>query len=229
MSRDVIISPHLDDAVLSCWSILERPGSIVMTLFAGLPDSSVSTFWDRLCGQPNSSKMMRLRLKENRQVLDSLGVKAVNLPYLDNQYKPSPRDLVGIADKIMSLTKPGDNIYAPLAVGGIRRHADHLVAQQVGILLAAQGRKVSFYGDEPYILPLFKLKNWPVRIRLSRIEKKLVLSLSLEVRKLTTGEQQRKEKAVRAYSSQFAMLNLFALGLFNRGDFYKFEVIFQLK
>src|SRR5436853_287558 len=51
----VAISPHLDDAVLSCGQLLAaRPGSVVITVFAGMPrDGSQQTDWDRRCGFAN--------------------------------------------------------------------------------------------------------------------------------------------------------------------------------
>ena len=48
----VVISPHLDDAVFGCGRLLaSRPGSIVVTLFAGVPDDAGQlTDWDARCG-----------------------------------------------------------------------------------------------------------------------------------------------------------------------------------
>ena len=45
----VVLSPHLDDAVLSTWSVLRRPGEVaVVNVFAGIPDSSAPPRCDRL-------------------------------------------------------------------------------------------------------------------------------------------------------------------------------------
>ncbi len=44
-----ILSPHLDDAVLSCWHLLEQPGElIVINVFAGVPeDGGRLAWWDQ--------------------------------------------------------------------------------------------------------------------------------------------------------------------------------------
>ena len=45
----VILSPHLDDAVLSCWHVLSGPADVrVINLFAGLPALGAAPgWWDR--------------------------------------------------------------------------------------------------------------------------------------------------------------------------------------
>jgi hypothetical protein len=51
----LVVSPHLDDAVLSCgrW-LAAHPGTLVVTVFAGVPSNGNRlTDWDARCGFSN--------------------------------------------------------------------------------------------------------------------------------------------------------------------------------
>src|SRR3954468_1605952 len=52
MTATTILSPHLDDAVLSCWHVLTGPGEVaVVNVFAGVPPAGAPVgWWDRLSG-----------------------------------------------------------------------------------------------------------------------------------------------------------------------------------
>jgi hypothetical protein len=57
----VILSPHLDDAVLSCWHTLAATGEVaVINVFAAIPapDQPLS-WWDRITSASNSAARMR--------------------------------------------------------------------------------------------------------------------------------------------------------------------------
>src|ERR1700732_2299673 len=64
-----VISPHLDDAVLSCAQVLlAHPGSTVVTVFAGRPPDGRWSSWDKACFRPGQDPM-RVRQKEDRDAL----------------------------------------------------------------------------------------------------------------------------------------------------------------
>jgi hypothetical protein len=48
MSKPIaILSPHPDDAVLSCWHLLSDPGEArVINVFAGIPPPGRTGWWD---------------------------------------------------------------------------------------------------------------------------------------------------------------------------------------
>ena len=89
MGRDaVILSPHFDDAVLSCWHLLASAGEVlVVNVFAGEPPAGTLGWWDRLAGATDSAAAVRARIEEDRQALALAGRTAVNLPFLDSQYR----------------------------------------------------------------------------------------------------------------------------------------------
>src|SRR4051812_2661178 len=88
----IAISPHLDDAVLSCGGLLAaRPGSVVITVFAGMPrDGSQQTDWDRRCGFANAAQAVAVRREEDRLALAALQATPHWLHFVDSQYGESP-------------------------------------------------------------------------------------------------------------------------------------------
>ena len=87
----VILSPHLDDAVLSCWHVLCGPGEVtVINVFAGSPPpGSGASWWDRLTGATDSVARMAERRAEDRAAFAIAGRTATSLDFLDEQYEPS--------------------------------------------------------------------------------------------------------------------------------------------
>ena len=64
----VVLSPHFDDAVLSCWHVLRAPGTVqVVNVFTGAPpEGSPPGWWDRLTGAPDPGERVRERAEEDR-------------------------------------------------------------------------------------------------------------------------------------------------------------------
>ena len=95
VSADVVaaVSPHLDDAVLSCGHVLAAsPGSHVVTVFSGGPTRVWRLpAWDRSSGifSPGAN-VMRVRRAEDDAALDLLGARACRLDFWDSQYRDRP-------------------------------------------------------------------------------------------------------------------------------------------
>src|SRR5271165_7049564 len=84
----IILSPHFDDAVLSCWEVLAGAGEVlVVNVFAGEPPAGTLGWWDELAGASDSAAAVSARIEEDRQALALAGRAAVNLPFLDSQYR----------------------------------------------------------------------------------------------------------------------------------------------
>src|SRR5437764_70469 len=68
---DVILSPHLDDAVLSCWHLLTQVGEVaVINVFAGVPtELGGPAWWDEYTGASDSAERVRERIEEDRTAL----------------------------------------------------------------------------------------------------------------------------------------------------------------
>ena len=84
----VILSPDFDDAVLSSWHVLASTSDVlVVNVFAGESPVRTLGWWDRLAGADGSVAAVRGRLEEDRQALALAGRFAVNLLFLDSQYR----------------------------------------------------------------------------------------------------------------------------------------------
>lgn len=152
----VVLSPHLDDAVLSCWHVLTNPGELtVINVFAGVPAGlDAPAWWDQYTGATDSAERVRERIEEDRRALALAGRTAVNLGFLDEQYRHEAPPLAPLIERIERLLAPGARIYAPAAFVS---HADHALVRAVALELRAAGFAVSLYAD----LPHATVHGWP--------------------------------------------------------------------
>ena len=76
-----MLSPHLDDAVLSAWSVLtEARDVVVVNVFAGVPEARPVPRWDRLAGADDCRSHMKARLAEDRAALALVEAAAPHTP-----------------------------------------------------------------------------------------------------------------------------------------------------
>jgi len=83
----LVVSPHLDDAVLSSFAFLQRRRTTVLTVFTGSPERTAASDWDRGLGHDDAVEIMQTRLAEDDRALASLPVDTVRLPLLENGYR----------------------------------------------------------------------------------------------------------------------------------------------
>lgn len=150
----VVVSAHLDDAVLSCAAHVATC-SAVITVFAGVPPSGTEApEWDQLTGATDSSQRVRDRRLEDRQALAVLSghqAQPVHLDFLDRQYKPEADPFSAIAQRLAEEFAPVDHVLAPAAIGS---HPDHVVTRDAALAAASQlGLPVTLYADLPYSIP----------------------------------------------------------------------------
>jgi len=145
----VILSPHLDDAVLSCWHLLTQPGEVtVINVFAGIPDRLAEpAWWDQYTGAMDSGARVRERVEEDRQALALAGRSAANLSLLNEQYRQTEPPLAELPAQIDQLLARDADIYAPAAFAN---HADHTLVREAALELRANGFAVSLYADLPH-------------------------------------------------------------------------------
>jgi LmbE family N-acetylglucosaminyl deacetylase len=210
-----VLSPHPDDAVLSCWHVLSDPGDvIVVNVFTGVgggvPASRLA-WWDRLTGASSASDRMRDRLAEDAEALGLTGREAVNLGFLDGQYRPGDQPVEALADRLAAVLDPATVLYAPAALGAI---ADHDVVRAAAIELGRRGYEVAFYADLPHAIRF----GWPASVTAEPGDPAVdvdayweaILSRALpqprafavEVHELDARAQAQKLAAVRAYRTQ---------------------------
>ncbi len=84
-----VVSPHLDDAVLSLGLLLySRPGSLVVTVFDGGPATvDPITWWDATSGFAAGDDVVGTRHDEDAEALAILGASGAHLGFWDHQYR----------------------------------------------------------------------------------------------------------------------------------------------
>jgi LmbE family N-acetylglucosaminyl deacetylase len=149
--RLVVISPHLDDAVLSAGQVLGgSPGAVAVTVLAGIPDRDGVTEYDRSCGFTSSRQAMRQRRVEDRRALAILDAEPCHLDFLPRGYETEPDDeavLAELAARIRDLR--------PCAVAGPVGivHPDHERVARLwprAARLAAGATPLYAYEELPY-------------------------------------------------------------------------------
>jgi LmbE family N-acetylglucosaminyl deacetylase len=232
---NLIISPHLDDAVISLGGLLtkESQKTKIITVFAGIPERPLTRVWDLNCGFRNSTKAMEGRITENKLALASLGIEEkniINLPFLDIQYRKSffviPKYFgkKEITDEIIEpiieeLKKLIDKenskiikIFVPIAFD----EGDHGIARDAGIEtyknIIDLNKKIQlyFYQDMPYFYTLYlrrtKRESGKSKEQVLMEIKPREISCENKVIELTGEEYSKKVEAIKLYKSQFDMI-----------------------
>lgn len=178
--KHVYLSPHLDDAVLSCGGAIYRHATagdpvLVITIFAGeYTGDKRSPFAQVQHDQwGNWSQIMALRRAEDKAALTLLGAEGRYLDHLDAVYRSDPDGAWMYVDleTLFGELNPGD----PLAEGGtveladqivgiisrddqqviyaplgVGHHVDHQILHTAARHLFGMGYRVVFYEDYPY-------------------------------------------------------------------------------
>jgi pimeloyl-ACP methyl ester carboxylesterase len=75
----IILSPHFDDAVLSCWHLLASAGEVlVVNVFAGEPPAGTLGWWDELAGASDSAAAVRQRADFGAAVSFARGLEGID-------------------------------------------------------------------------------------------------------------------------------------------------------
>jgi LmbE family N-acetylglucosaminyl deacetylase len=202
----VVVSPHCDDAVFGCGELLaDRPGSAVITVFAGRPDRGRPlTRWDAAAGFGEGDDVMGCRHAEDRAALAVLGARARWLPFRDAQYGgPLGADAV-VAELAAAVRACRPDVVAiPLGLF----HDDHKTTHEAGLRLARRWPQVTWllYADA-----LYRRIAGLVEERLARLR-----DAGLGAEPLPPPGAERaelKRRAVACYASQLRALSSDGLG-----------------
>jgi len=237
----LLLSPHTDDAVLGCWSLLsgEEPLAVA-NLFTGSPPAGRLAGWDAITGARDSAERTRERLAEDGRALALAGRRAVNLELLDAQYRPG-RPAPGLAEIDLRLSREVSavsRVYGPAAIGA---HADHALARLYARRLLACGIPVSVYAELPYCV----LHGWPHWVDgrpadphrvvdvfwsqfLDQVPELGALREATVVR-LADEQAARKLEAMRSYETQLPALHYGGRGLLEDPEIHRYEVRWELR
>jgi LmbE family N-acetylglucosaminyl deacetylase len=219
--RFIFLSPHLDDAVLSCGQLIidlkkHKKDITVVTVFtkAGMKDiSPQSKSFIKSCGYQNAEKLYKDFKSEDSKVLRSLNIKFTHLDFIDAAwriddekkqiYKNSKSQFSGIiSPKDNKLVESIKIKLEDLAIRntralilsplGVGGHADHVIIRDV---LKIIDYPKLFWEDFPYNTYHKVLKNF--------ISKNLEFKRAFGISRLYFSE---KEKLIKFYKSQTGSL-----------------------
>jgi len=212
--RVAVLSPHLDDAVLSAWSALRSAREAhVVNVCSGLPPSGVLSPWDRLTGATSSRVRMLERVREDRMALRRAGCTATALDLPEAQYRDGALDSAALGGELKTLLHGVDQVWAPAGIGG---HEDHLQVRDAVLDICRHGGPVlRLYADLPYAVkygwpgwvcgrdddPHLIVEEWWRRFLPADLE------LSVEKHELAPADAQDKLRALAAYRTQLPGLN----------------------
>lgn len=157
----VILSPHFDDAVLSCWSVMTGSDEVdVVNVFTGAPRAGTAPHpGELLTGGADPVARARERVGEDRAALALTGARPHNLGLPEHPHAPlggrlwlarrraERRRLAEVAARSAPHLDGEPHVYVPAALGA---HPDHVLVRELGCRLAREGKRVSFYADQPY-------------------------------------------------------------------------------
>lgn len=201
----LVISPHLDDAVLSCAeAIFHARRATVLTVFAGTPpDGGMLTDWDSRSGFISAREAIAARREEDAAAMSRLGAEPVWLDFLDSQYGDTP-SADAIAEAIHRVVR-GVAPRTVLLPAGLF-HSDHALAHEAALQLRAQLRTRlpeldwRMYEDAHYR----RIAGFLQR-RLARLLEQGVQATPL-AHQTDAAAAQVKEAAIGCYASQLRAL-----------------------
>ena len=200
MNKLFVISPHLDDAVFGCGDLLAaHPGSIVVTVFAGIPERFHGlTEWDAVCGFLSAREAVMSRRREDESALAHLDARPVWLSFADAQYGETPRSLEVTRALRRTLKETAcDIVVFPLGLF----HSDHELTHRAALALMHEGAPLQSlcYEDTFYRSIPGLVQQRIARLSHTHRVSKPVLN--------NAGLSSAKRKAVYCYASQLRGLS----------------------
>jgi LmbE family N-acetylglucosaminyl deacetylase len=238
MPATTILSPHIDDAVLSVWGVLAGPGDVqVINVFDGVPAGQRTIgWWDQLTRAEDPLARADERHAEDTAALAGLGRSAISLGFVDAQYGNGEPQLEPLVDCIARTLPPESTVLAPAALG---EHPDHTRTRAAALALRERGFAVALYADVPHAAS----HGWPAWVtgagresdadtaaewERSMADAGLSLSeLAAQVRALDAAERELKRQAVSCYRTQLSGLEV-SFSLLSRPELLSYEVIWPL-
>lgn len=208
MKKCLVISPHLDDAILSAGQFIAgRPGCDVLTVFSGIPQISAKylTAYDKSCGFKTSKDAMVIRRQEDEEACAILNANPIHLDFLDSQYGAHERDgLVDVLDHFK--LSDYEMIIGPLGL----RHPDHIAVSDALKKL------------NPPNLYLYVYEELPARVTHPElVVERLKEFPSAELVFIGDGPIQDKIRALFCYRSQIGRGDLNTYNLYVPERFWK--------
>jgi LmbE family N-acetylglucosaminyl deacetylase len=204
--RLVVISPHLDDAVLSLgaaiasWVRLGRAVTVLTVLACDPSSTARAGGWDRRAGFATEGEAARARREEDDEACALLGAAPQWLPYGSNDYERHGRD-DEIRTAVVSVLAGADAVLLP---GSPLAHPDH---SWLAMLLTAEHlpcAQVGLYVEQPYAA---RSESSDARAIPGWLSPRLGSPTFEDVR-ASSRDRLAKFRAARRYRSQLGLLGL---------------------
>jgi len=219
----IFVSPHLDDAIISCGGLIHRLIKLgikvkIITVFAGSSTGNLSPFaewmqkeWNLPFDAPGA------RRTEDLNAISSIGAEAIHLQFPCSIYRfdlktgkflyTSKTDIFSgeclqepkiLPDMIQEINtkiniRTPEILFIPLSIGG---HIDHILTRKAleAIYLPEEKKRLIYYEDFPYVLRYFNLQNESKKQEINGLQS-LIIQLSI-------SDLESREFASRCYKSQ---------------------------
>lgn len=202
----LILSPHYDDAVLSCGQMIaDRPECVVATAFTQIPRRGrMLTTYDKNSGFTSAGRAMQARRFENSEAMLTLGARrGIDLGLLDNQYDPAKDWDQSVHELAERLRDAIEESGATTIVGPVGlAHPDHVVCAGAFRIVASGAPHLDAWLFED--LPSRVL--YPIETH-ERIEIWRTFFPKMMLGFLGCGDRAVKQKAVACYRSQLWALD----------------------
>jgi LmbE family N-acetylglucosaminyl deacetylase len=152
-AKIVVVSTHLDDAVLSVGAAISRAvrhgaDVTVLTVLAGDPASSAPAgTWDVQAGFRTAGEASAARRREDTRACSILGAATRWLPFADDQYGPAPDQQV-----VAALRTELDGFGLLLLPGFPLVHRDHEWLNRLVLERVQPETRLLLYAEQPYYL-----------------------------------------------------------------------------
>ncbi len=197
----LVVSPHLDDAVFGCGELLAaRPGSVVVTVFAGAPPTYATVSeWDALAGFQPGDDVLAGRRAEDRAALGILGAHPVWLDFRDSQYRDSP-----------TVPEIADALEREIAASGLRAvviplglfHSDHHLTCDAALAVLRRRPDLAWFAYEE---AMYRKIEGSVAERIAALN---AAGIVVEIAGEATGcGREAKARAIACYASQLRALD----------------------
>jgi LmbE family N-acetylglucosaminyl deacetylase len=211
--RVVVVSPHLDDAVMSLGSTVAcaaQSGAQVelLTVFADHPASAEpASPWDLTCGFVTEGQAASVRRAEDRRACDIIGAAPRWLDFGSECYSRRGT-LDDIRQAVHAVTADADVVLVP---GFPLAHSDHRCVAEILLGRGLSCRHVGLYVEQPYA---YSLRRNPAAMpspgRVPSLDPRSLAWTHLGAER---SHRRAKARAVRSYRSQLRRLGLKRFGL----------------
>ena len=214
LKRVVVVSPHLDDAVMSlgatiAWAVQAGAKIEVLTVFPSIATSTAPAGpWDRDCGFDTEGEQATERREEDRQACLLLGATPRWLNFGAEPYERRGSD-DDIWSAVQAATEGADLILVP---GYPLLHPDHAYLSELLLRKGLSGRRTVLYTEQPYA---YTHNMSPLGSAVAPAIKPLIgAPISWTRVRTERTHRQVKLKAVRCYKTQLRHLGLRNIGLY---------------